>query len=327
MAYLQRASYAFPMRPFAHHRDMKRVPSTPQTLDRFLKLLNSGSYQSDSVREILQTCALIRAAKDTLSDDLFKDLRDQSGINPKVWSKLLQIGVDDRLDALQDKLPPKYSTIHQIHCLTDKELKAAQDEEILYPALSQGVLNRWLKDYRVKGTDQELPEDFTPLVKVLGPADMSEDTLDRFKGDLGKLVCVYGLKTQYEGGDTMTSLRQQRSQDKSQGLVAILMKDLKSTWDGSDAEVRTLFELESLEDLVQSAMGTFTGFLNKVRGGRDGLWTFHGHDYLHKIALEYLKTDSRGQRFNYRRRMKEVAERHEQFAEKVATTLDECMKY
>lgn len=306
---------------------MKRVPSTPQTLDRFLELLNAGSYQSDSVEEILQTCALIRAAKDTLSDDLFKDLRDQSGINPKVWSKLLQIGVDDRLDALQDKLPPKYSTIHQIHCLTDEALKAAQEEEILYPALSQGVLNRWLKDYRIRGTDQELPEDFTQVVQVLGPSEMPEDTLDRFKGDLEKLVSVYGLKTQYEGGDTMTSLRQQRSQDKSQELVAILLKDLKSTWDGSDAEVRTQFQLESLEDLVQSAIGTFTGFLNKVRGGRVGFWTFHGHDYLHKIALEYLKTDSRGQRFNYRRRMKEVAERHEQFAEKVSKTLDGWMQY
>ena len=106
-----------------------RVPSTPQTLDRFLELLNAGSYQSDSVEEVLQTCDLIRAEKDTLSEDLFKVLRYQSGIKPKVLSKLLQIGVDDRLDALEDKLPPKYSTIHQIHCLTDKELKAAREEE------------------------------------------------------------------------------------------------------------------------------------------------------------------------------------------------------
>lgn len=306
---------------------MKRVPSTPQTLDRFLELLNAGSYQSDSVEEILQTCALIRAAKDTLSDDLFKDLRDQSDINPKVWSKLLQIGVDDRLDALQGKLPPKYSTIHQIHCLTDEELKAAQEEEILYPALSQGVLNRWLKDYRVRGTDQELPKDFTQLVQVLGPSEMPEDTLDRFKGDLEKLVSVYGLKTQYEGGDTMTSLRQQRSQDKSQELVTILLKDLKSTWDGSDKDLRTLFNVSSLDELVQAPMGNFTGFLVKHRKGRENFWTYHGQDYLHKIALEYLKTDSRGQRFNYRRRMKEVAERHEQFAEKVSKTLDEWMQY
>ena len=57
-------------------------------------------------------------------------------------------------------------------------------------------------------------------------------------------------------------------------------------------------------------MTTFTGFLNKVREGRDGFWSFHANDYIRKITLEYLKAPSRGQRFNYRRRLKEVAEKH-----------------
>lgn len=77
---------------------------TPQNLDRFLEVLNAGSYQSDSVEKVLQTCDLIGAAKDTLSEDLFKVLRYQSDIKPKVVSKLLQIGVDKRLAALEVKL-------------------------------------------------------------------------------------------------------------------------------------------------------------------------------------------------------------------------------
>ena len=70
-------------------------------------------------------------------------------------------------------------------------------------------------------------------------------------------------------------------------------------------------------------MNDFTGFLNRVRKNREGFWTFHGHDYLHKVALEYSKTISRAQRFNYKRRLKEVAETHPTLASRVSSILSE----
>ena len=74
-------------------------------------------------------------------------------------------------------------------------------------------------------------------------------------------------------------------------------------------------------------MASFTGFLNRVRGGREEFWRFHGKDYVNKNALEYLKSDSRGQRFNYRRRLKEVAEKQSHLATCISQTLEEWMKY
>jgi len=91
--------------------------------------------------------------------------------------------------------------------------------------------------------------------------------------------------------------------------------------------LRDKFSLNSLEELVDAQMNTFTGFLNKFRDGRDAFWSFHGNDYINKIALEYLKTSSRGQRFNYRKRLKEVSERFPHLQSKVNKTLDAWMKY
>ena len=49
--------------------------------------------------------------------------------------------------------------------------RGAQDStgrgDLLHSTI-QGLLNRWLKDYKVRGTDQELPEYFTKLARVLG---------------------------------------------------------------------------------------------------------------------------------------------------------------
>ena len=71
------------------------------------------------------------------------------------------------------------------------------------------------------------------------------------------------------------------------------------------------------------------GTTEKVHGfpEQEPFWTFHAHDYIHKIALEYLKASTRAQRFNYRRRLKEVAETHEHLASKVQETLEGVMNY
>jgi hypothetical protein len=74
-------------------------------------------------------------------------------------------------------------------------------------------------------------------------------------------------------------------------------------------------------------MSSFTGFLNRVQGDRKKFWAVHGVDYIHKVALEYLRTTNRAQRFNYRRRMKEVAESHPNLAKKIQVILDDWMKY
>jgi len=117
------------------------------------------------------------------------------------------------------------------------------------------------------------------------------------------------------------------SLSRSKELVRVHSRDLKSTWEEGGQELKTLFELGSLEDLVLAPMSSFTGFLNRVRGGREKIWSNHGKDYIHKFALEYLRTSNRGQRFNYRRRMKEVAENYPNLSEKIQVILDQWMKY
>ena len=309
-----------------------KTPTT-KSVSEFLEELVKGTHQG-SVDDILHITKVIRTARETLSEEDFRDLRDRwvksQGMDKggqKVWSKLLQIGLDDRLEELKDHLPCTYTTLHLVHCLSDEELKVGVAEGHIHPKVSQGSLNRWVKYFRFEGQTEEVPEDFSSLVKVLGPASVSEEVLNRFKGDLDKLVSVYGFKTQYEEDQTMVTLRQQRSVDRSQEMESRLTKDLRSTWDRAEDSLKTLFSLGSLEDLVLAPMQTFTGFLNKVSKGRDQFWSLHGTDYIHKVALEYLRTTARAQRFNYRRRLKEVATSHPQYAEMVRNTLEEWKKY
>jgi hypothetical protein len=301
--------------------------STPtKSKTEFLVDLVGGSI-TGSVDDILRVCRVIRTAKESLTPMEFKDLRERSPFSEKVWSKLLQISLDDRLEEVKDSLPPLYTTIHLIHCLTDEELESGVRDGHIHPNVTQGSLNRWIRHHRFHGGEEFIPKDFKTLVQVMAPPDLSEDTLTRFKGDLEELVTRYGFRSQYEEDQSMVYLRQQRSQDRSHELVSVLTKDLKSTWEEGEQSLKTLFSLTSLDDLVLAPMSTFTGFLNRVQGDRKKFWAVHGTDYIHKIALEYLRTTNRAQRFNYRRRMKEVAESHPNLGKKIQVILDDWMKY
>jgi hypothetical protein len=297
-----------------------------KTKTEFQSDLAQGSINGP-VDDILRICMVIRTAKESLTPNEFKDLREDSPFSEKVWSKLLQIGLDDRLEEVKDSLPPLYTTIHLIHCLTDEELESGIRDGHIHPKVTQGSLNRWIRHRRFHGGEEVIPENFKTLVQVMAPPDLSEDNLTRFKGDLEEVVTRYGFRSQYEEDQSMVSLRQQRSQDRSHELVSVLTKDLKSTWEKGEQSLKTLFSLNSLDDLVLAPMSSFTGFLNRVQGDRKAFWEIHGVDYIHKVALEYLRTTNRAQRFNYRRRMKEVAESHPNLAKKIQVILDDWMKY
>ena len=301
--------------------------TTPsKTKNQFLEDLAGGSI-TGSVDDILRVCRVISTAKESLTPDEFRDLRERSPYSEKVWSKLLQIGLDDRLEGVKDHLPPLYTTIHLIHCLTDEELVLGVRDGHIHREVTQGSLNRWIRHQRFQKGSEVIPEDFKTLVQVIAPPDLSEEVLERFKQELEELVSRYGFRTQYEDDHSMVEVRQQRSQDRSQELVSVLTKDLETTWVEGEQDLKNLFSLYSLEDLVLAPMSSFTGFLNRVRGNRKKFWDVHSVDYIHKVALEYLRTTNKGQRFNYRRRLKEVAESHPNLAQKVQVILDKWMKY
>ena len=76
------------------------------TVQAVLKELGDGSLQG-SVSEVLDICRSIKKAKDALSVPDFKALQGPVPFTTKVWSKLLQVGMDDRLEAIRSTcLPP-----------------------------------------------------------------------------------------------------------------------------------------------------------------------------------------------------------------------------
>jgi len=211
--------------------------------------------------EQLTTCRRVQSTAGTiplLREGLVKTPADRSGRSS---------------GGVKGDLPPLYTTIHLIHCLTNEELALGVRDGHIHPNVTQGSLNRWIRHQRFHKGSKVIPEDFTALVQVMTPPAPSEEVLERFKQELEGLVSRYGFRTQYEDDQSMVEVRQQRSQERSQVLVQRLTQDLQSTWQEADADLKNLFSLSSLEDFVLAPMSSFTGFLNRLRGGRNEFWS------------------------------------------------------
>ena len=73
-------------------------------------------------------------------------------------------------------------------------------------------------------------------------------------------------------------------------------------------------------NLKESA--TISGFLVKSTGSSSAMWERHGIDYCKKVSMEFNRTDSKAQRFNYKKRLLEVKERHPQ----LGSVVDKCLE-
>ena len=93
----------------------------------------------------------------------------------------------------------------------------------------------------------------------------------------------------------------------------VLEKELTLKWfQQAPDELKKQFNIRTHEELLDTPLRNFTGFVMKTAGGRDAFWEKHGQAYVAKLNYLMEKTEDRAQRFNLKRRLESVvAERRE----------------
>ena len=71
-------------------------------------------------------------------------------------------------------------------------------------------------------------------------------------------------------------------------------------------EVKKQFNLKTIDEVRDTPLRSFTGFLIRADGGRENFWQTHGQAYVSKVQFLMESTEDRAQRFNLKRRLEEV---------------------
>jgi hypothetical protein len=256
----------------------------------------------------LETCSLVLAADQAWDPETTKAFLSSEEIHPKVWDKLLGIARCQHLQQVDpSSLPGNYTALYALVGMGPEEWQAARNEGVVFDEASSRLILDWLRRFRAN----ELEDDAEEIpISLVTSYRLSESDHADLLGDLRKAAAAYGIKV-LEGKLGVRSRKVVEKERKihEETLLDHLLKSLQGVVGGSPTDLRQQFSMAADLDLINADLKRFTGFLITLSGGRDAFWDRYGADYCHKLALEYNRTDSRAQRGNNKRRLKEVIDK------------------
>jgi hypothetical protein len=285
-------------------------PSAPTPEELRLLLQQSGRY-GRSGRQVLETCSFVLAADQDWDPEITKEFLASEEIHPKVWDKLLGIARCQHLQQVEpESLPGNYTALYALVGMAPEEWKAALENQVVLPNASSRLILDWLRRFRANDLEDDAEE--IPVTLVTSYR-LSESDHEALLHDLRKAAGPYGIKV-VEGKLGVRSRKVVEKERKihEESLLERLLKSLQGVVESASADLRQQFSMAADLDLVNADLKRFTGFLVTLSGGRDPFWERYGSDYCCKLALEYNRTDSRAQRGNHKRRLKEVIDKQRQ---------------
>jgi hypothetical protein len=306
-------------------RIQRRIVAFMDKNTRFCKLeipLRAGDY-GRSAQEVLETCALVAEYAQEHTPDQVKAFQEKVEINPQVWLRLLALHRDERLKKHLEHLPASYTALYAIHRMKDEEIDAAVQQGVITPSASSHAILSWAKQNRQR-SGQGIPP-WRCVMVFDQEIDKKEHIAMRWR--INEVLQEYGARLMSEW-----DYIQEDSAKDSQGHKVI--KELESKINALSAPIfeamteseRTKAEVSSHTDFLQMDLASL-GFATRPAYDRVSKMRRHSYSgsYVYRIALEFQKTDSRSQRFNYKRRLKQLAEKQPELKELIDEVLETYM--
>ena len=283
--------------------DLPHCPTTQELADRLTAPLGSKDRFGSDGAEVLVTAGLVAAANASWDKGAIGTFQDNQKLHPKVWDKLVAIARSENVKGLPEKsLPASYTAIYALVVMSDEEFSAAVAEEDLVTAgASSRSLLDWTKAYRLRGTGigKEVP-----LTLVL-PDDLTPQQHKILLSALKETAAEFGVQVlEGKGGVKQAGLKADARKALASEIEEHLMQEIAAVVSGAPEDLKTRFGIRSAADLIEGPRATFTGFFQNLEGKVDGaFWRKHGRAYCLKIARDFNLTDSRAERFQYKKRI------------------------
>ena len=283
----------------------------------FQRLLTDTTYEGSSA-DVVSLSIGIHEASQVLDGKTFRQCRDSSSINEKVFSKLKVIGrtlsavPTADLKAVVAGLPNSYSTIHVLCGLSPQELVTAVKTKAFSTDITVQKAKDYVKVVRFPALAGQVHVASIPQESIFGvfqdqEAPLTPDDLSALKAALKEVCDRFGVAVRQQKTTTISTLRKQDRADREVFWRNALEEELPLQWfTDTDQEVRKQFNLKSVEELYNTPLRQFTGFLIRTSGGRTVFWELFGRAYVCKLHMEQEKTNDKTQRHNWKKRLMEV---------------------
>jgi hypothetical protein len=290
--------------------DLPPCPTTKELADRLTAPLGSKDRFGMNGAAVLVTAGLVAAANASWDKGTIGTFQDNQKLHPKVWDKLVAIHKDQKLRPIKDLLPASYTALYALVVMSDEEFSAAVAEEDLVTAgASSRSLLDWTKAYRLRGTGIG---NEVPLTLVL-PDDLTPQQHKILLSALKETAAEFGAQVlEGKGGVKQAGLKADRRKALASEIEEHLMQEIAAVVSGAPEDLKSRFGIRSASDLIEGPKATFTGFFQNLVGKvKIEFWRQFGRAYLLKIARDFNLTDSRAERFQYKKRIADAVKNWE----------------
>ena len=309
-------------------RHMRTVSYSNQMDDKTFRYkllipLTEKDY-GNSAREVLQTCALAAEYAQEHTPDQVKAFQEKVEINPQVWLRLLAIHRDERLKKHLEHLPASYTTLYAIHRMRDEEVEAAVQQGVIHPGATSHSILLWSKQNRQRTGRGKPP--WRCLMVFDQEIGGGEFQVMRWRID--EIAREYGARLMSEWDYIQSeSATVDRKQQKIAELERKISELASPVYDAMIESERNNAGVKSPSDFLHIDIPTL-GLITRPAYDRlsKGRQRLYSDSYVYRMALEFLKTDSRSQRFNYKRRLKQLAEKQLDLKVLIDEVLETYMK-
>ena len=275
------------------------------TPSRRLCVFLSEKDYGNTAAEVLETCALVRQYAEDHTPEQIKAFQKQVDINPQVWSRLIALHKDQRLKAHVERLPRSYTALYAISRMKDEEFEAAVQQGIIHPESSSHSILKWTKQNRLIAGEAVPPWQCL----VVFDQDIDEKELRDMRLRMNQIAQEYGARLIGESDYIPAeSPIDKTRQDLIGRLEFEIIQMATPIFVRMTERNRSRAGVDNPHDFLTIDLMTFGSIMRTDAKFHESGRNSYTPIYVYRLALEGLRTDSRSQRFNYKRRLKQLAE-------------------
>jgi len=276
-------------------------------LQRLKEQLRSIEFGKSAQSTVAVCREIVEIDRQTAKKELVP-LLEELQMTQKRWAQLCRIGRDLRLSKYYSNLPPTVTALHALTTLTNDELNDGIITGELHQKISSREIYAYARECGLRSRAFSDTIDLVPCYLALNSKGENlssieiEDLLKKANGLLTQsgVMIIRSVSSTSKFDDRQKELI---DQEKKQGRIET---EIEHQMYMASTGLSKYFSAEKIDQIMEGEMSRFVRALASISKSRIEMMQTFGTVYCYKIALEYHRSSSRVQRYNYKRRLVHV---------------------
>ena len=280
-----------------------------------------------TAEEILTTCSLVAQAQINLSNAELSAIQSEVNVSNQTWKRMISVSANLPLWEKRSVMPANFSSLYRLSLLKSAVLRQGVEDGTINPKITTREIESLKKSKEIQSRFKTSNHSiFLFCKKELDGAKFAE-LLSRINVIASEYDACFDtqdlIEIQKDNNRRLFDIRRQSMESRLRDEISLVTSPA-ATLDGVFLSDNAREKLKELS--VDISFGDFVKTLKMLSKNREEMMSYYGRLYCLKLAQEYWRTNSRTQRYNYKKRLNDVAVLYPKYSRYAGWVLDTQIK-